>query len=208
MNTGKMSHRAVILGLVALLLAACAGGDAARLQQLPPDAVILAFGDSLTYGTGAEGATPYPQALSRLIGRTVVNAGVPGELSAQGLTRLPELLSRHRPQLLLLCHGGNDILRGRSREQLKANLRGMIEAARAGGTEVAMIAVPEFGIFLSAAPEYAEVAAQLDVPLVNDALADIIGAAEFRSDGVHPNAAGYLRLATAVEALLMREGAL
>jgi len=87
--------------------------------------LILAFGDSLTYGFGT--ARPeresYPARLEALTGQPVVNAGVNGETSAEGLRRIDRLLERHRPGLTLLCLGGNDILRGLPRDRLKQNLR-------------------------------------------------------------------------------------
>lgn len=89
-----------------LVLAGCTPQP--ELEPLATDAVVLAFGDSLTSAPAQARARAIPEVLSGLIGRTVVSAGVPGEVSADGLLRLPALLDREQPALLLLCHGGND----------------------------------------------------------------------------------------------------
>jgi len=103
----SFSYLSVIL-LAGVLLAACSSQP--QLPKLTPDAAILAFGDSLTYGSGADRGESYPAVLSRLSGLEVINAGVPGEVTSQGVMRLPDLLDEHLPQLLFLCHGGNDLI--------------------------------------------------------------------------------------------------
>jgi acyl-CoA thioesterase I len=188
-------------------LAAC-GDDPAPLAPLAPDAVILAFGDSLTYGTGARDYQSYPAVLAKSTGRTVINAGVPGEETDKGLRRLPGLLDRYRPDLLIICHGGNDILRKRDAAVTEANLREMVRMARERNVQVVMIAVPNIGLFLSPADFYETVAADMQVPIEDDILADILGENRYKSDYVHPNAAGYARLAEAVQTLLGAHGAL
>lgn len=200
----------IVIALVAgwsLWLAGCSG-DAVPLQPLPEDAVVLAFGDSLTFGTGAAREQSYPAVLSALIDRQVLNAGIPGELSSAGLRRLPPLLAEHRPGVVVLCHGGNDILRRRDRAALRSNLEQMIAESRAAGAEVVLLAVPDFGLTLSAAEDYRAVAAATGVPLEDQALPEILADRGLKSDAVHPDARGYQRLAEAVAALLKRHGAL
>jgi len=171
-------------------LASC-GRDVPRLPPLGADAVVLAFGDSLTYGTGAEASDSYPAVLERLIGREVVSSGVPGEVSAQGLARLPVVLDQIRPQLLILCHGGNDLLRQLDPTALAANLRAMVRIARDRGIPVALIAVPKPALFPSAHPLYAQVADELGLPVES-----------------HPNARGYALVAERVATLLKHAEAL
>ncbi|MCS3902506.1 lysophospholipase L1-like esterase [Methylohalomonas lacus] len=193
--------------LLFLLLTGCSESTPG-LQKLGSDAVILAFGDSLTHGTGTEEQYSYPARLAEQTGLTVINAGVPGELSAAGRDRLPGLLERHRPDLLILCHGGNDILRQRDPEAAADNLRAMIAMAHERGIEVLLIAVPKPALLPRTAAFYADVASSTGVPLVRDALADILSRSSLKADAVHPNRDGYARLSDAITDKLQQAGAL
>lgn len=126
-------------------LAACS--DKAKLLPLDADATILAFGDSLTYGTGTSRDKAYPAVLEKLIGRKVINAGIPGEISKKGLARLPDLIEKYHPDLIILCHGANDILRKLDLTKARNNLQQMISLAKTNGSEVVLIGVPEFSLF-------------------------------------------------------------
>jgi lysophospholipase L1-like esterase len=192
----------------ALLLALAACGGEPELTPLAPGAVILAFGDSLTYGTGAGAQDSYPEVLSRRIGHPVVSAGVPGEVTAQGLRRLPGVLEQVRPALVVLCHGGNDILRKQPHEQTSQNLRRMIRMVREAGAQVVLLGVPRFGLFMDTADFYYEVARGEGVAMDAEILPDVLSDNALKSDNVHPNGAGYARMAQAVEALLRDRGAL
>ena len=190
-----------------LTLAAC-GPSTPQIPPLPEDAVVLAFGDSLTYGTGAPAAESYPAVLERLIGRRVLRDGVPGEVTGAGLRRLEGALRRHQPDLLILCHGGNDFLRRHDRAATEANLDAMIGLARGLGISVVLIGVPEPGLWLSEGAElYARLAEAHRLPYEGEILADILKSPGLKSDRIHPNAAGYRRLAEAVAALLRASGA-
>ena len=206
------SLRARRLGAATLLLAAWAlagcGGSAPKLSKLSADAVVLAFGDSLTFGTGAQPEASYPAVLDKLIGRKVWSAGVPGEVSAAGLARLPSALDHYQPKLLILCHGGNDFLRKLGDAQAADNLRGMVRLARQRGIDVVLIAVPKPGLFPSPPDFYADIAKEFGLPSEDSALKAILRDNELKSDLAHPNAGGYARLAEAVAALLKKSGAL
>jgi acyl-CoA thioesterase I len=198
--------RIATLTIVACALAGC--GGAPRLAKLSADAAVLAFGDSLTFGTGAQSEASYPAVLEKLIGRKVWSAGVPGEVSAAGLARLPSALDYYRPKLLILCHGGNDFLRRLDKAQTAENLRGMIRLARQRGVDVVLIGVPEPGLFPSPPDFYAKIAKEFGLPYEDAALKAILRDNEMKSDLAHPNAKGYSRLAEAVSALLKKSGAL
>ena len=192
--------------LVLALLAACNGGQP-KLARLAPDAVVLAFGDSLTFGTGANPGESYPARLEALIGRKVVSSGVPGETSAEGLARLPAVIEESKPQLVILCEGGNDFLRKLDEAQAAENLRAMIRVAKAHGSQVVLIAVPKPGLLPAPADFYASVAREFALPHEESALKKILTDNALKSDLVHPNAAGYARLAEAVAVLLRKSGA-
>ena len=179
-----------------------------QLTPLSNKAVILAFGDSLTFGTGAERQQSYPALLQGMLSKTVINAGVPGEISKTGLIRLANLLKRHRPELLILCHGGNDILRHSNLKQTKDNLQQMIDLARTNNTQVVLVAVPEFGIFLSPLPLYKELAESNQIPLENTMLSDILADNRLKSDQIHPNSKGYKVFAERIRSLLQQTKAI
>jgi len=193
--------------LVCALLLASGCGQKAKLSPLPADAVVLAFGDSLTFGTGAREDESYPAQLEKLAGRRVVREGVPGEVSAAGLQRLPATLDAYRPRLLLLCHGGNDFLRRLPKAEAAANLRAMIRLAQSRGIEVLLIGTPEFGFLLTPPDFYAEIAKELHVPYEGEVLSKILRDLSLKSDQVHPNAAGYRLMAERVFELLKKAGA-
>lgn len=197
--------------MIAWILLACAACNKTEpmLSRLPDDAVILAFGDSLTYGTGASAEHDYPYILAKLTGREVVNAGVPGEISGEGRQRLPELLDEYQPNLLILIHGGNDFLRKLPVDQTRENLKAMIAEAKQRNIAVVLLGVPQFGlIFLHSADIYAEIAESEKIPSDLETLPEIIASNELKSDAVHPNNQGYQRLAENIAALLKKQGAL
>ena len=193
-----------LLSFIVVAITACSND--AKLQALDSDATILAFGDSLTYGTGTSREKAYPAILAKLIGRKVINAGVPGEISNKGLSRLPALIKQHQPDLIILCHGANDILRKLDIDQTKTNLQKMIDLARQNNSQVVLIGVPEFSLFLSPSPIYQQLAEENQLPVANEILPEILGNNALKSDHVHPNTKGYQSLAENISLLLRQSG--
>lgn len=198
----------ILLALLLILFGLAGCGKSPQLAPLPSNATILAFGDSLTFGTGAQPAESYPEQLASLIQRSVVNAGEPGETTENGRDRLPETLDDVRPDLLILCMGGNDFLRKQDEAQTIANLRQMLNEAQSRNVRVLLIATPRPGLGITVPPFYAALAQEYAIPLEDNALEDILSTRALKSDLIHPNAAGYRQLAEAIASALKKAGAI
>ncbi len=188
-------------------LTACSN-KTAPLPKLAATDIILAFGDSLTFGTGANESESYPAVLASIINRKVVRAGVPGETSAEGLQRLPATLDEHQPKLMILCLGGNDFLRKLGEQQTENNLREMVKLARARGIAVVLLGVPRPALFGGAAELYHNMARDFNLPIENDVLSDVLHKNDLKSDAVHPNAKGYRMIAEALAQILKKSTAI
>ena len=200
--------RAVVCIALALAIVLAGCGKKATLPKLASGDVIVAFGDSLTHGTGASEHESYPAVLAQLIGHDVVRAGVPGEVTAQGLQRLPAVLDEYRPRLVIVCLGGNDMLRRLSMADTRSNLREIVKTLKERDIGVVLIVVPQPAL-LSSPPEfYAELAREFAVPYEGEILKTVLYAAEMKADPIHPNARGYRKMAEAVAALLRQAGAI
>jgi acyl-CoA thioesterase I len=199
--------------LVACALAAC-GRQPPTAAALPAGSSVLALGDSITFGTGADSAAAYPSQLAALTGWNVANAGVPGDSAAQAVERLPALLAEHQPALVIVSAGGNDFLRRLPTAETEAALRTAIGLARDAGAQVLLVAVPQpsigaaLGAGLSDHPLYAKLADELKLPLHADGWATVLGDEKLRADQIHANAAGYRAFAEGLAATLRSTGLL
>ncbi|WP_178860907.1 GDSL-type esterase/lipase family protein [Thiomicrorhabdus cannonii] len=201
----KIALKLVLPIIWVFFLAGCAK------PQLPPlqdEDTIVAFGDSLTLGVGVKPEQSYPAVLARLSGRKVINAGVSGETTAQGLERLAEVVAAHQPKLVILLEGGNDMLQKQPEESIAANLGNMIASLQDEGIGVLLVSVPEKGVWMRAAPWYEELADEYAVPLEDEIVPELMGRLTMKSDYVHFNAQGYEALAQAILVKLQEAGAL
>ena len=160
---------------------------------------VLAFGDSLTAGYGlkqGEGFADQLQAAFRKMGRpvTVINAGVSGDTTAGGLSRLNWLLGQH-PDVLVVGLGANDGLRGLPLTEVELNLRVIVRRSQAAGARVLLLGMripPNYGPYADQfAALYPKLAKELNVPLVPFVLDKVGGVRSLnQADGLHPTAKG------------------
>ena len=213
MTAAPALARRRLLAAGALLALAGCGRKPPRAQAIPSGSTVLALGDSLTAGVGATADSAYPAVLQRLTGWTVVNGGISGDTSAQTLQRLPDLLRKHQPALVIVGIGGNDFLRRQSASATRANVRRICEDARASGAQVLLVAVPELTVMatlgqLSDHAMYEEIASELKIPLHRKGWSRVLADAALRSDQIHANAAGYERFAQGLVETLREAGLL
>jgi acyl-CoA thioesterase-1 len=166
---------------------------------------IVALGDSLTAGLGIPAEDAYPAVLQRKLKESghaieVINAGVSGDTSADGLRRAGWALEGD-VRLLILALGANDGLRGLPPPQLKDNLQGVIHRARQRAIPVLLVgmeAPPNYGEQYTAEFRrvFQDLARENKLPFVPFLLEGIAGVEELnQSDGIHPTRAGAARIA-------------
>jgi lysophospholipase L1-like esterase len=195
MRTASATTPGVAL-LAALLLAAC-GREVPKAER---DGPIVAFGDSLVYGTGSSGGG-FVSLLEVRIGRPIENLGVPGDTTADGLARLDDVLEL-RPSVVILLLGGNDFLRQVPREQTFANLATLIERLQADGATVLLAGVRGGLIRDNFAAGFEELAEAHGTAFVHDVLDDTLGVEAYMADQVHPNDRGYTVIADRIQPVL------
>jgi acyl-CoA thioesterase-1 len=207
--------------VVAALLGVGCGGPARPEPEIPAapavqpspaaepaaDAVrIVVLGDSLAAGMGLPEARAFPAVAERMLreaGHAVemVNAGVSGDTTAGGLTRIDWVL-RQQPQLLVVELGGNDALRGQPLENTERNLREIIRRGRAAGARVLLLGMdvpsnygPDYGEAFAAI--YERLAREEEgVTLVPGFVRGVgVDPSLMQADGLHPTAEGQRRLA-------------
>ncbi len=188
----------ILLMFAVVLLVSC--GKTTKEEAIPPGRQVLALGDSLTAGAGVNPEQAWPALLASRTGWVVVNGGVSGNTSADALQRLPALLEENKPVLVLVTLGGNDMLRHIPQQETVANLGQILVMIKAHGAKVVLLATPQPSIAgavfrrLSAPEFYRAVAEQNQVPLIEDAIPEVLSDPQLKGDPLHPNAEGHVLL--------------
>ena len=181
------------LVLIVPLLGACRP-DVPNLDSRGRTIVVL--GDSIAAGFGSGAGEAFPDLLAEKLGTEVVNAGVSGNTTADGLRRVDEAMDED-PWMVIVELGGNDILRRVPPEQTEANLRRILERVIAGRAVPVLVEIdaPFAGRYREI---YERLGDELDVPVVEDVVGEILRDPSLKSDQIHPNAAGQRKLAEGI----------
>tara|TARA_B000000475_G_scaffold120005_1_gene97008 strand:+ start:163 stop:795 length:633 start_codon:yes stop_codon:yes gene_type:complete len=168
------------------------------------DKNILILGDSLSAGLGVNYDQAWPSLLQSRINKMgssyrVINAGISGDTTSGGIARLPRLLKKYSPEILILELGGNDGLRGTSLKAIEKNLRDMINSAQSSNITVLLIGVqlpPNYGMLYTKGFEeiFSDLAKEYSLDLIQGSLKTMVNEGLMQSDGIHPNVLGHQQI--------------
>jgi acyl-CoA thioesterase-1 len=161
----------------------------------------VAFGDSLTEGYGATEGNNYPALLGKRLGVTITNLGRSGETTSDALKRVDEV-ARLQPRVVLLCFGGNDALNREPASRTFGNLAQIIDRLHGEGSFVVLIGIRTASLRDRNQAHFSKLARDKDVLYVPDMLKGLAFKPVYMSDAIHPNDAGYARIAERLEKVL------
>src|ERR1700691_6242981 len=191
-------HRSLFVGCLAAALGLAQYGRAAPPTPTDTRPVIVAFGDSLSAGFGADPGKSFPDFLQKDLDAAglhwrVVNAGVSGNTTTDGLDRMNEVLA-YKPRITIVEFGGNDGLRGLPLETTQSNLEEMIQKLEAAGSKIliaGMTLPPNYGgdYITRFGQIYVNLAKKYNVPRIPFLLSDVaFRPGMMQQDGIHPTA--------------------
>ena len=174
-----------------LALVFLCGCEAQVADRDPKGGPIVCFGDSLTAGFGADEGRDYPSVLRSKLDLPVINAGVSGDTTADGLRRLERDVLQQDPKIVIITLGGNDFMRGVPREEILRNMGTIIDRIQEHGAMVVW-AEERIGLLGDAyIGDFKKLAHQKHVLLIPDVLHGIFFDPRYKSDRIHPNSEGY-----------------
>lgn len=173
-----------------------------KVQSLKEGDKIVAFGDSLTYGYQLPRDASYPSLLNQELNYKydVVNYGINGNTTIDGLNRFEDMLEKESPQLVILALGGNDILKRVKPENTKSNLIKMIKLSRESGAQVLLLPNPEpsvKGLFFGLKDYYIfdDVSKETQTPILLNTYSKWLSKDNYKIDQIHLNKDGYYEIA-------------
>ena len=168
-------------------------GQVASTRSSPE--IIICFGDSLTFGTGASKGMDYPSQLAKMIGIAVINKGIPGDTTSSALWRLKRDVLSKNPDIVLITLGGNDLINGVSKDIAFGNLKQIVQSIQKQGAKVIIGGLSWPGMDRGFGKGYEDLAQQTGALLIPDIFTAIADNPVLMSDPIHPNNSGYLIIA-------------
>ncbi|MEI6832194.1 MAG: GDSL-type esterase/lipase family protein [Candidatus Omnitrophota bacterium] len=199
MKKNKLKYILIILGI---FLVGCFKPEIKNLDAR--GANIICFGDSITFGYGANPGEDYPTALRRMVKLPVINAGVDGDTTFSALERLENDVLLKNPRLVIVEFCGNDFLKKISKEDTVRNLKAIISRIQAKGAMVALVDISAGMFFSEYRAAFKKLANEKKVIFVPGVLNKIITNPAMKSDFLHPNARGYKIVASRVYTAIAR----
>ncbi|MCA9354619.1 MAG: arylesterase [Candidatus Kaiserbacteria bacterium] len=187
-----MSRKIVILAIFSIILLSWFFWPKADPLYPTTGSTVVVFGDSLAAGIGAGSGSDIASLLSQSLPQEVINLGVPGDTTADGLARIDEVLEVD-PRVVIVLLGGNDALQQVPVEKTFANLALIVESIQASGAAVVLVGEPG-GLYGNRyEKEYERIVEEYRTFYVSNILSGLIGRSEYMSDYIHPNSTGYAR---------------
>jgi len=186
---------------VALTVLALLAGGCRRSWTItnayPSGANVIAFGDSLTEGYRVDPGQGWPEQLSAIVGRPILNRGVSGNTTGDALERLERDVLAQDPRVVLVCLGGNDMLRRMPADQQFDNLRTIVRRIQDKGALVVLIGTEGFKILSNVdyGDRYEALARETGSVYVPDLMKGVLTDPALMVDQIHPNARGYAKIA-------------
>lgn len=178
------------------------GQSVSSFTNYPPqNETVVAFGDSLVQGVGATEGNDLFSQVSRLTGKRIINKGVSGNTTQDGLNRIDDVLDL-KPGVVIVVLGGNDYLRQVPRAETFANLRKIVSELQGVGAVVIVAGVRGGIVSDNFETEFETLADEYNTGYVSNILKGLIGREQYMSDAIHPNDAGYALIAERIAPLI------
>jgi acyl-CoA thioesterase I len=202
-------NKPVVIGAAALVAAVLAWllwpSGLSEVRNLESSGTsIVAFGDSLTSGYGAQRGQDYPSRLAGRINASVINSGIAGDTTDSALARIDQDVLAHDPRIVIVGLGGNDFLRRAPIASTEKNLRTIVRTIQEQGAMVVLLGFEFPSIGPNYGDMYARIADEEQCLLIPDVIDGILTDNSLKSDDIHPNARGYDLMAERVSGPLQK----
>lgn len=199
----------ILIGIIAIIGIFYFSNKHERVNMPRGGENVVAFGDSLVYGYGATSGNDFVSILSKKLLKenitttSIVNLGVPGNTTIQGLERLQDVINLN-PRVVIVLLGGNDALRKVAKKETFDNLEQIIVKIQASGAAVVLLGIRNGILTDEYKREFEALAKKYNTAFVPDVLSGVFGRKNLMSDTVHPNDEGYKIIAGRVYPELLK----